>query len=218
MRFDDQRKMMVDTQLITRGIKDEKVIKAFLTVPREAFVSDVWKDFSYTDAPLSIGFKQTISQPYIVAFMMSLLDLKETDKVLEIGTGCGYQTALLAEIVSEVFTIDRIEELVLSAKQTLKSLDYKNVYFKTGDGCLGWINALPFIKEFDKIIVSAGSPDMPVTLLNQLKIGGKLVLPQGSITQQDIIVYENIEDGYKCENYGKCVFVPLIGEGAWNEE
>ena len=217
MRFDDQRKKMVDNQLKARGITDEKVINAFLKVPREVFVSDVWKDFSYNDSPLSIGYKQTISQPYIVAFMMSLLELKETDRVLEIGTGCGYQTALLAEIASEVYTIDRIEELVVSAKQTLKGLEYKNVYFKIGDGCLGWINAMPFTKDFDKIIISAGSPNVPEVLVSQLKNGGKIVMPQGSITQQDIMVYEKKDDELVSENHGKCVFVPLIGEGAWNE-
>ena len=215
MRFDDQRKMMVQTQLISRGINDQKVIDAFLKVPRENFVPDEWKEFSYKDNPLSIGCKQTISQPFIVALMMSLLNLEKTDIVLEIGTGCGYQTALLAEIVHEVYTIERIDDLLISAKKTLKSLDFKNIYFKRGDGCLGWVNALPQVSKFDKVIVSAGSPDMPHTLLSQLKIGGKLIVPQGSISHQELIVYEKKEDEIVVHKHGGCVFVPLIGEGAW---
>ncbi|MCL2065115.1 MAG: protein-L-isoaspartate(D-aspartate) O-methyltransferase [Candidatus Cloacimonetes bacterium] len=216
MRFDDQRKRMVETNLIPRGILDQKVIEAFLKVPRERFVSAQWKEFSYQDHPLSIGFKQTISQPYIVALMMSLIEIKETDKVLEIGTGCGYQTALLAEIAEEVFTIERIEELLISAKKTLKNLEYTNIHFKIGDGCLGWVNTLPPVSEFDKIIVSAASPDLPKALLSQLKINGKMIVPQGSSSRQELIVYEKLENEVLTHYHGGCVFVPLIGEGAWD--
>ena len=215
MRFDDQRKKMVTTQLIPRGIVDKNVIDAFLKVPRECFVSDEWKEFAYKDHPLTIGFKQTISQPYIVALMMSLINIENTDNVLEIGTGCGYQTALLAEIAEAVYTIERIEELLLSAKRTLKSLEYKNIYFKIGDGCLGWVNAFPSISEFDKIIISAASPDKPENLLSQLKNGGKLIVPQGIFSRQELIVYEKIDNEILTHKHGECVFVPLIGEGAW---
>lgn len=223
MRFDDQRKRMVDNQLISRGIKDKAVIDAFLTVPREVFVAEEWREFAYKDHPLSIGFQQTISQPYIVALMMSLLDIQETDRVLEIGTGSGYQTALLAEICSEVYTVERIEELLMNAKKILKKLEYKNIYFKIGDGSQGWQNAIPLVSEFNKIIVSAGSPKVPETLLNQLSIGGKLIIPQGSMNSQELVVYEKIKDSsgenskIEVHNFGSCVFVPLIGKDGWTD-
>ncbi|MCK9330472.1 MAG: protein-L-isoaspartate(D-aspartate) O-methyltransferase [Bacilli bacterium] len=220
MRFDDQRIRMVETHLIARNISNKKVIDAFKKVPRELFVSDEWREFAYKDHPLSIGFQQTISQPYIVALMMSLLDIKDTDRVLEIGTGSGYQTALLAEISSEVFTVERIEDLLMNAKKILKKLEYKNIYYKIGDGSLGWENALPIVSEFNKIIVSAASPKVPEKLLNQLSVGGKLILPLGSINNQDLVVYEkqvdsNGNDCISSNNCGQCVFVPLIGKDAW---
>jgi len=216
MRFEDQRKKMVETQLISRGITDELVLNSFLKVPRERFVTDEWREYSYKDHPLSIGFNQTISQPYIVALMMSLLELKPSDIVLEIGTGCGYQTALLAEIVKEVYTIERVDELLINAKKTLKKLEYTNIFYKIGDGCLGWVNAVPIINEFDKIIISAASPDTPNILLSKLKINGKLIVPQGDINCQNLMVYEKTKDGLNHQSNGNCVFVPLIGEGAWD--
>ena len=216
MRFDDQRKKMVETQLVKAGISDQRVLNAFLKVPRENFVSEQWKDFTYLDYPISIGNQQTLSQPFIVAKMLTLLELKETDEVLEIGTGSGYQTALLAELVSAVYTIERIESLLKSAKKILKKLDYNNIYFKMGDGCLGWVNVLPEKSEFDKIIVSAGSAELPQVLLNQLKVGGKLIIPQGTMSEQKLIVYEKKEDEIVTQAYIKCVFVPLIGVGAWD--
>jgi len=218
MRFEDQRDMMVQEQLLARGIIDIKVINAFLKIPRELFVSDKWLEFTYQDHPLSIGSEQTISQPYMVAIMMELLELNETDKVLEIGTGCGYVTALLAEIVSEVYTIERIDELMKSAKINLKKLNYQNIYFKIGDGSLGWVKALPAITEFDKIIVSAGSPGIPNQLLSQLKEGGKLVIPQGTRKFQELYLYEKRNGEIVNESHGSCVFVPLIGEDGWTLE
>lgn len=217
MRFDDQRLRMVQNHLISRGIKDENIINAFSKVQRENFVAEEWKEFAYKDHPLAIGYQQTISQPYIVALMMSLLDLRESDRVLEIGTGSGYQTALLAEIVSEVFTIERIEELSMSARKVLKKLEYKNIYFKIGDGSQGWENALPQINDFNKIIVSAGSPGTPHKLLSQLSNGGKLVIPQGSLSTQELIVYEKINDKIESYRHGACVFVPLLGKDGWTE-
>jgi len=222
MRFDDQRKKMVETQLIARDIKSENIIKAFSKVPRELFVSEDWRDFAYKDHPLSIGFHQTISQPYIVALMMSLLDIQETDRVLEIGTGSGYQTALLAEVSSEVFTVERIEDLLMNAKKILKKLEYKNIYYKIGDGSQGWENALPIVSEFNKIIVSAASPGIPGKLLSQLSINGKLIIPQGEINIQDLVVYEKKLDSDEKEkiisyNHGTCVFVPLIGKDGWSD-
>ena len=215
MRFVDQRKKMIQEQIITRGIDDRKVLDAFLKVPRESFVSDEWKEFAYKDHPLQIGCEQTISQPFMVAIMMALLELQETDKVLEIGTGSGYVTALLAEIVSEVCTIERIEELLINAKKVLKEFEYDNIYYKLGDGSLGWVNALPVITEFDKIIVSAGSPNIPHSLLSQLKNGGKLVIPQGAQAHQELVLYEKHDEGIVTHRHGGCVFVPLIGKEGW---
>jgi protein-L-isoaspartate(D-aspartate) O-methyltransferase len=216
MRFDDQRQKMVESQIIARGVKDESVINSFLKVKREYFVDEQWKSFAYKDHPLSIGNGQTISQPYIVALMMALLDLTPVDKVLEIGTGSGYQTALLAEIVAEVYTIERIEELMSQAKAVLKKLDYKNIFYKNGDGSLGWVNAIPLISEFDKIVVSAGSPKAPESLLAQLKDGGKMVIPQGTMSYQELLVYEKKDGNIVKRSEGACVFVPLIGMEAWN--
>jgi len=215
MRFVDQRKKMTQEQLIARGINDERVLDAFLKVPREDFVSDEWREFTYQDHPLQIGCGQTISQPFMVAIMMALLELQETDKVLEIGTGSGYVTALLAEIVSDVCTIERIEELLINAKKVLGELEYKNIHYKLGDGSLGWVNALPVITEFDKIIVSAGSPNIPHSLLSQLKNGGKLVIPQGAQAHQELVLYEKHDEGIVTHRHGGCVFVPLIGKEGW---
>ena len=218
MRFDDQRKQMINNQIKSRGINDSKVLNAFEVVPRELFVSDEWKEYAYRDHPLAIGFNQTISQPYIVALMMTLLQLKETDRVLEIGTGSGYQTALLAEIVAEVYTVERIVDLMLEAKKTLKKLEYKNIYYKIGDGSLGWGNAVPRITEFDKIIVSAGSPNEPAALFSQLANDGLLIIPQGTQSNQDLMLYKKVNGEIEAHNYGGCVFVPLIGENGWDEK
>ena len=218
MRFEDQRDIMVQEQLLARGISDIKVINAFLKVPRELFVTEKWLEFTYMDHPLQIGCEQTISQPYMVAVMMELLELQSTDKVLEIGTGCGYVTALLAEIVAEVYTIERLDELMKNAKINLKKMNYQNIYFKIGDGSLGWVKALPNTTEFDKIIVSAGSPGVPNQLLTQLKDGGKLVIPQGTKKFQELFVYEKKNGEIISNAHCTCVFVPLIGEDGWSSE
>jgi len=218
MRFEDQRKLMVKNQLINKGICDSRVIKAFEKIPREMFVNDEWKDLSYKDHPLDIGLQQTISQPFIIALMMSLLKLVETDIVLEIGTGSGYLTALLAEIVAEVYTVERIDELMVRAKKTLKTLDYSNIYFKIGDGSLGWVNAIPNIKKFDKIIISAASPHSPTILLSQLKENGLLVIPEGSLQKQDLVLYQKKGDEVLSHKCCECSFVPLIGIEGWNDD
>jgi protein-L-isoaspartate(D-aspartate) O-methyltransferase len=215
MRFEDQRQKMVESQLLTRGIKDQSVINAFLKVKRDAFVDDQWKAFAYKDHPLTIGCGQTISQPFIVAVMMQLLQLQPTDRVLEIGTGCGYVSALLAEIVTEVYTIERIEDLMNRAKSSLKLLGYKNIFFKIGDGTLGWINTIPQISQFDKIIVSAGGPSVPPALLEQLAEGGKLIIPLGKMSVQDLTLYEKVDGNIVSSEQGGCVFVPLIGQDGW---
>jgi protein-L-isoaspartate(D-aspartate) O-methyltransferase len=216
MRYDDQRRLMVEQQIVARGVRDQIVIDSFSSVGREHFVDEEWKNFAYKDHPLTIGHGQTISQPYIVALMLELLELKPTDRVLEIGTGSGYQTALLAHIVAEVFTIERIEKLIVKAKSVLKKLNYQNIHFKNGDGSLGWVHAIPSRSEFDKIVVSAGSPKLPSSLQRQLSEGGRLVIPQGDRSVQELLVYTKVNGELTFEKACECVFVPLIGSEGWN--
>jgi len=216
MRFDDRRKLMVKEQIIERGISDNRVINALLKVPRESFIPIEWQKLAYSDHPLEIGYQQTISQPYIVAYMLSLLDLNPSDRVLEIGTGCGYVTALLAEMVAEVFTIERIEDLLYTTKQRLKKMGYHNIHYHTGDGSVGWVNCLPHITEFEKIIISAACPDTPKTLLSQLSMGGRMVTPQGSLHFQELYLYQKSSAGVMINKYGGCIFVPLIGNEGFN--
>ena len=208
---------MIKYQLVARGITDEKVLKAFLEVPRHRFVPKEIEYLAYNDSPLSIGEGQTISQPYIVALMMQILELKKNDKILEIGTGSGYQTALLAEIVKEVFTVERISSLIQHAKDLLNNLGYKNIHYKFGDGTLGWRDGNSELNSFDKIIVTAGAPDIPESLTSQLAMNGKLIIPTGNRTLQQLVVITRTEDGYIHTNEGGCTFVPLIGDEGWQE-
>ncbi|MCF7794478.1 MAG: protein-L-isoaspartate(D-aspartate) O-methyltransferase [Candidatus Cloacimonetes bacterium] len=217
MRFDDQRKLMVQNQLLRRDITDENVLKAFSKVERHLFVEEDARHLAYNDSPLSIGKGQTISQPYIVALMMQLLDLEPDHKVLEIGTGSGYQTALLAEIAEEVYTVERIDFLIRRAEKILKDQGYENIYYKSGDGTKGWEGGFPVCKQFDRIIVAAAAPQIPESLAEQLKIGGKLVIPAGQRSFQELILLERKEDGYEETRHGGCTFVPLIGEEGWHE-
>ncbi len=208
---------MIKYQLVARGITDENVLKAFSTVPRHRFVPDEIKYLAYNDSPLSIGEGQTISQPYIVALMMQILELKGSDKVLEIGTGSGYQTALLAEIVKEVYTVERISSLIRSAEDLLNNMGYKNIFYKFGDGTLGWKDGNPEQNKFDKIIVAAAAPDIPESLTGQLAMNGKLIIPTGNRMYQQLVVITRTEDGYIHTNEGGCMFVPLIGDEGWQE-
>lgn len=204
---------MVEEQLIRRGISDKKVISAFLKIPREMFVPESLKEFAYEDGPLSIGEGQTISQPYIVALMTESLKLKGNEKVLEIGTGSGYQSAILAEIGCEVYSIERIEKLAKKAEIVLKKLGY-NVKIKIGDGTLGWEEYSPF----DRIIVTAAAPEIPKTLLSQLSSEeGRMVIPVGDRFVQDLILIIKKKDKIEKINLGGCQFVPLIGEEGWSE-
>jgi protein-L-isoaspartate(D-aspartate) O-methyltransferase len=205
----DERDFMVDTQLIPRGINDKKVIKAFRDVPRHLFVPDRYKAFAYDDNPLPIGYGQTISQPYIVALMTQLLELDGSEKVLEIGTGSGYQAAILAEIVKEVYTIEIIPELAKRASRTLEKCGYKNIQTGVGDGYFGWKEHQPF----DAIIVTAAASHVPPPLLKQLKDGGILVIPIGNpMLTQTLTIYrkrgEEIEINYSIG----CRFVPMTGQ------
>lgn len=194
-------------------IADKRVVEAMKRVPREAFVPQEYYHAAYEDRPLSIGFGQTISQPFIVALMIQALELKGDERVLELGTGSGYEAAVLAELANQVVTVEIIPELAESAKRVLEKLGYSNVEVHIAGKTLGWLEDAPY----DAIIVSAGAPSIPQILLGQLSWGGRLVIPVGSHWQQELIKVSKEKEGNKVENLGACYFVPLIGEGAWKE-
>jgi protein-L-isoaspartate(D-aspartate) O-methyltransferase len=194
-------------------IADERVVEAMRRVPREAFVSPEQYQAAYDDRPLSIGFGQTISQPFIVALMLQALQLKQSEQVLELGTGSGYEAAILAELAQEVVTVEHIPELAESAKQVLDKLGYSNIEVHVAGKTLGWPAGAPY----DAIVVSAGAPSVPQVLLEQLAWSGRLVIPVGSRWQQDLLKVTKLKKGNRIENLGGCYFVPLIGEGAWGK-
>lgn len=207
------RDMMVDYQLIPRGIKDERVIAAMRKVPRHLFVPEHIRHSAYDDMALPIGEDQTISQPYMVAIMTELLELKGDERVLEIGTGSGYQAAILAELAKEVYTIERFSSLAEKARKRLIELGYNNVYVVVGDGTKGLEEMAPF----DRIIVTAAAPKIPEPLINQLSEGGIIVAPVGERFSQ-ILIRGKKEKGKLIEEYHTpCVFVPLVGEHGWKE-
>jgi len=205
---------MVEEQVVARGVKDARVIAAMRKVPRHLFVEEALQNQAYSDRPLPIGEKQTISQPYMVALMTEALQLTGKEKVLEIGAGSGYQTAILAESARQVFSIERILSLTMKARMLLINLGYTNVEIKFSDGTEGWIGESPF----DAIIVTAGSPDIPQPLVDQLAVGGRLVIPVGDESVQDLIRLKKTEEGVKREDLGGCRFVKLIGKHGWSEE
>jgi protein-L-isoaspartate(D-aspartate) O-methyltransferase len=207
------RERMVKTQLIPRGIADEDVLRAMGKIQRHLFVEEALVGEAYNDHPLPIGHKQTISQPYIVALMTEALELTGTEKVLEIGTGSGYQTAILAELSDVVYTVERIEPLLEKSKILLQSLGYKNIYFKAYDGTLGWKDFAPF----EAIMVTAGAPEVPRPLLEQLADGGRMSIPIGNKYSQDLIKVSRVKDRFVEKNLGGCRFVDLIGEHGWKE-
>ncbi len=217
MRFEDQRESLI-SELMKMGIVDDLVISAFRTIKREDFVLEHFREFAYRNQALPIEDEQTISQPYIIAYMMQELVLSPDDIVLEIGTGSGYQTALLASLVATVCTIERYKNLSQKAKKVLEPYDFKNIFYKVGDGTKGWINSYPPHKEFDKIIVCAGAPKVSQALLNQLKFGGKLVIPVGDLDQQRLLTISKTEDGFQEKYSVACSFVPLVGESGWEEK
>ena len=194
-------------------IADKRVVEAMKHVPREAFVSQEQYQAAYDDRPLGIGFGQTISQPFIVALMVQALELKGNEKVLELGTGSGYEAAILAELAQKVVTVECIPELAESAKQVLDKLGYSNIEVHVAGKTLGWPEGAPY----DAIIVSAGAPSVPEVLLEQLTRNGRLVIPVGSRWQQDLLKVTKLRKGNRIENLGGCYFVPLIGEGAWGK-
>jgi len=209
------RERMVKRQIAGRGVRSERVLKAMRKVPRERFLPRGQGVFAYDDSPLPIGDGQTISQPYIVAYMAECLALEGGEKVLEIGTGSGYAAAVLAEIAAEVYTIERIEGLATMARTVLDGLGYTTVHVRCGDGTLGWPEEAPY----DGIVVSAGGPDVPDTLKHQLKTGGRLVIPIGrSKAYQELIRVTRVaEDDFQTEDLLPVRFVPLVGEEGWSQ-
>ena len=207
------RERMVETQIKARGIKDERVLKAMLKVPRHLFVDEALRDQAYGDFPLPIGEGQTISQPYIVALMTEALELKGNERVLEVGTGSGYQTAILAELALWVYTIERFPTLLERAKKVLTELGYKNISFKLDDGTLGWKEVAPF----DAIIVTAASPDIPPPLVEQLSEGGRIVIPVGDEFSQTLI--KGVKKGGKLHTKAlePVRFVKLVGAYGFKE-
>ena len=194
-------------------IADKRVIEAMRRVPRDAFISPEQSRVAYDDRPLSIGFGQTISQPFIVALMLQALELSGDEKVLELGTGSGYEAALLAEMAQKVVTVEYVPELAESARLVLDKLGYSNVEVHVAGGVLGW----PAEAPYDAIVVSAGAPRVPQALLDQLALNGRLVIPVGSRWQQELLRVTKLRKGNNIENLGGCYFVPLIGENAWEK-
>ena len=205
---------MVEDQIVARGIKDPRLIAAMKKVPRHLFVEEALQSQAYNDHPLPIGEKQTISQPYMVALMTEAMQLMGRERVLEIGAGSGYQTAILAELSQEVYSIERIRPLAIKARKLLYELGHFNVEIKIFDGTFGWIEKSPF----DSIMVTAGAPDIPQPLYDQLTIGGRLVIPIGDAYVQDLFRITKTQEGMKKEDLGGCRFVKLIGKYGWEDK
>lgn len=212
--YERSRQNMLDNQLIPRGISQPEVLHAMLTIPRHLFVDEALWSQAYTDHALPIGEKQTISQPYMVAFMTESLGLTGSERVLEIGTGSGYQAAVLSMIAHKVYSIERIGKIAAKTRKLLDSFMCPNIIIWVGDGTLGWPDEAPF----DAIIVTAGSPVVPDALINQLKPGGRLVIPVGEEDSQKLLRVTKREDGStQTEVLGGCKFVKLIGKQGWQE-
>jgi len=211
--FAIRRRQMVERQLVPRGIADERVLAAMGRIPRHLFVEEALRAKAYSDNALPIGLKQSISQPYIVALMVELLRVGPHDRVLEIGTGSGYQTAVLAALAGTVYSIERLRSLAVLAKSRLEDLGVDRVHLRVGDGTAGWPEEAPF----DRIIVAAGSPSLPAPLLAQLEPGGRLVIPVGDQKRQTIRVAIKGPAGFRTEQYDQCAFVKLIGDAGWDE-
>jgi len=211
--YEKERNRMVDEQIVSRGVRDPRVLAAMRTVPRHEFMPEALRQQAYGDHAMPIGEGQTISQPYIVALMTELLELKRTDRVLEIGTGSGYQAAVLSELCEKVFTIERVKTLADRARATLDRLGCRNVAMKVYDGTYGWKEMAPF----DAIIVTAAAPDVPSALIEQLKEGGRLVIPVGERFTQELKKVIKTPEGLVTQTSIPCMFVPLIGAQGWKE-
>lgn len=210
--FRKERRHMVKTQLISRGITDKDTIGAFKSVPREAFMPKKYRYSAYQDHPAPIGSGQTISQPYMVALMTQSLSLKKDDTVLEVGTGSGYQAAILAKICRKVYGVERFPHLAKKAKHSLENEGIENVQIKEGDGTIGWPKHAPY----DAIVVTAAAPRIPEPLVKQLKEGGRLVIPVGSMNSQSLIRATKKDQKLEKESICGCVFVPLVGKFGWS--
>jgi protein-L-isoaspartate(D-aspartate) O-methyltransferase len=213
MEFATARNRMVESQLISRGIKDNRVLETMRKVPRHRFVEEALVSQAYNDHPLPIGEKQTISQPYMVALMTEALELQGDEKILEIGTGSGYQTAILAELAEKIYSIERIRSLSIKARRILDELGYFNVVLKVGDGTVGAKEEAPF----NAIIVTAGSPEIPQPLVDQLAVGGRLVVPVGDKYTQSLMRAVRTKEGIIKTDLGGCRFVNLLGRHGWKE-
>lgn len=211
--FNLSREKMVKNQLITRGIKNKRVLQAMSKIPRHLFIEDALYGEAYNDHPVPIGEKQTISQPYIVALMTEALELKGDENTLEIGTGSGYQTAILAELSSRVYTIERIKSLLGNARKLLSQLGYDNILFKAFDGTLGWKEYAPF----DAIMVTAGAPHLAKPLIDQLADNGRMIIPVGDRYSQELIKVVRKGKELEQESLGGCRFVNLIGAHGWSD-
>ena len=213
INYEKERSRMVDDQIVGRGVKDERVLAVMRKIPRHEFLPEGIRGMAYNDSALPIGEGQTMSQPYMVALMTEFLGLKGTERVLEIGTGSGYQAAVLAELCQKVYTVERIKTVADMARATLDRLGYKSVAIKIYDGTYGWKEMAPY----DAIIVTAGSPDIPAPLVEQLKEGGRMVIPVGDRYGQQLITVVKTAEGTITERSIPCVFVPLIGNHGWKE-
>jgi protein-L-isoaspartate(D-aspartate) O-methyltransferase len=209
--YESSRARMVEEQLVQRGVTDERVLAAMRRIPRHLFVEEPLRDRAHGDHPLPIGEEQTISQPYIVGFMTQLLELRGQEKVLEVGTGSGYQTAVLAELARRVCSVERLPRLAERARGLLEQLGYDNVWVRVGSGTLGWPDEAPF----DRILVTAGGPSVPPPLFQQLAEGGRMVVPVGDVANQTLTVVEKVRGEMKTRSYGDCKFVKLVGKYAW---
>jgi protein-L-isoaspartate(D-aspartate) O-methyltransferase len=210
-KFEILRQGMVERQIIARGVSDAAVIRAMSKVPRHLFVNEALADSAYEDFPLPIGEGQTISQPYIISEMTQALELTGDERVLEIGTGSGFQAAVLAEIVFRVYTIERNNTLFMRTRKLFDQLRYHNIVTRYGDGTQGWKDESPF----DAIIVTAGGETIPQPLLDQLALGGRLIMPVGGLMSQELLLARKHKQGISIKNLGGCRFVKLIGRHGW---
>jgi protein-L-isoaspartate(D-aspartate) O-methyltransferase len=210
-RFARERERMVEEQLVARGVTDPRVLAVMRRVPRHLFMDEALRERAYGDHPLPIGDGQTISQPFIVGKMTELLRLGGTEKVLEVGTGSGYQAAVLGELAGRVCTIERIPRLVQRARETLEALGYRNVWVRAANGTLGWPDEAPF----ERILVAAGGPSVPPPLFAQLAERGRMVMPVGDVTTQKLFVIDKRDGEMHVTEESGCVFVKLVGKYAW---
>ena len=209
-RYERQRRHLIET-IADQGIDDLEVLRVFDLVPRHIFLPESAQHRAYEDAPLPIGFHQTASQPSLQALYLKLLHLQPTDRVLEIGTGSGFQTALLAHLAGHVYSVERIRELSQRARQAIDALRLTNVALLVGDGTIGWSRYAPY----DAILVAAGAPSVPQALIDQLATGGRLLIPIGTLDEQQLTLVTKTENGITTEDVARCIFVPLLGKYGW---